>query len=146
MDPDKWETVKNRVSKEDAISIFNFKEGPKRKMLKVQYFKHPEFVGHLYNRFLVLYERLSWNDEVPHYFSRHLFAFFFLHMHLNYTSLPSKYYRTGKKCMYDHKGAYRSAALSRPPQPLVPRPRRAFSSLSEFQATSEVSKEARTAV
>ena len=52
MGPDKWDTVKNRVSKEDAISMFNFKEGPKRKMLKVQYFKHPHFVGHLYNRFL----------------------------------------------------------------------------------------------
>jgi hypothetical protein len=29
MGPDKWEVVKNRVSKEDAISMFNFKEGPK---------------------------------------------------------------------------------------------------------------------
>ena len=44
MGPDKWDTVKNRVSKEDAISMFNFKEGPKRKMLKVQYFKHPHFL------------------------------------------------------------------------------------------------------
>ena len=49
---DKWDMVKNKVSKEDAISMFNFKEVPKREMLKVQYFKHPHFVGHLYNRFL----------------------------------------------------------------------------------------------
>ena len=41
MGPDKRDTVKNRVSKEDVISMYNFKEGPKRKMLKVQYFKHP---------------------------------------------------------------------------------------------------------
>jgi hypothetical protein len=78
MGPDKWDTVKNRVSKEDAISMFNFKKGPKRKMLKVQYFKHPHFVGHLYNRFLATYGKLSWNDEVPHYFERHFFVEFFL--------------------------------------------------------------------
>jgi hypothetical protein len=96
MGPDKWEAVKNRVSKEDAISMFNFKDGPKRKMLKVQYFKHPDIAGHLYNRFLAAYGKLSWNDEVPHYFARHFYAEFFLHMHPDYTSLPSKYYGTGK--------------------------------------------------
>ena len=36
MGPDKCDVVKSRVSKEDAISMFNFKEGPKRKMLKVK--------------------------------------------------------------------------------------------------------------
>ena len=73
MGPDKWDTVKNRVLKEDTISMFNFKEGPKRKMMKVKYFKHSHFVRHLYNRFLATYEKLPWNDEVPHYFSRHFF-------------------------------------------------------------------------
>jgi hypothetical protein len=34
----------------------------------------------------------------------------------------------------------------RPPQPLVPRPKGTFASLSEFQSTSEVGKEARTAI
>ena len=34
----------------------------------------------------------------------------------------------------------------RPPQPLVPRPKGAFASLSEFQSTSEVGKEAKTAI
>jgi hypothetical protein len=29
MGPDKWEVVQNIVSKEEAISMFNFKEGPK---------------------------------------------------------------------------------------------------------------------
>ena len=37
---DKCEAVKNKVSKDDAILMFNFKDGPKQKMLKVQYFKH----------------------------------------------------------------------------------------------------------
>jgi hypothetical protein len=96
MGPNKWEAVKNRASKEDAISMFNFKEGPKWKMLKVQYFKHLDIAGHLYNRFLAAYRKLSWNDEVPHYFARHFFAEFFFHMHPDYTSLPSKYYGTGK--------------------------------------------------
>jgi len=36
--------------------------------------------------------------------------------------------------------------LPRPPQPLVPHPKGTFSSLSEFQSTSEVGKEARTAI
>jgi hypothetical protein len=106
MGPDKWDTVKNRVSKEDAISMFNFKDGPKRKMLKVKYFKHPHFVEHLYNKFLATYEKLSWNDEVPHYFARHFFAEFFLHMHPDYTNLLSKYYGTGKGRTYNRKGAY----------------------------------------
>jgi len=146
MGPDKWDTVKNKVSKEDAISMFNFKEGPKRKMLKVQYFKHPHLAQHLYNRFLAAYGKLPWNDEVPHYFARHFFAEFFLQMKPDYTSLPSKYYGTGKGRTYNRKGAYRSGALPRPPQPPVPHPKGAFASLSEFQSTSEVGKEARTAI
>jgi hypothetical protein len=143
---DKWDMVKNRVSKEDAISMFNFNEGPKRKMLKVQYFKHPHLAEHLYNRFLAAYGKFSWNDEVPHYFARHFFADFFLQMKPDYTSLPSKYYGTRKGCTYNRKGAYRSGALSRPPQPPLPCPKRTFASLSEFQSTSEVGKEARTAI
>ena len=35
MGPDKWEDVKQRVTTEMAKSMFNFKEGMKRKMLKV---------------------------------------------------------------------------------------------------------------
>jgi hypothetical protein len=95
MGPDKWNAIKNKVSKENTISMFNFKDGPKRKMLKVKYFKNPNIAGHLYNRFLVAHEKLSWNDEVPHYFARHFFAEFFLQMKTDYTSLLSKYYGTG---------------------------------------------------
>jgi hypothetical protein len=146
MGPNKWETIKNRVSKEDVISMFNFKEGTKRKMLKVQYFKHPDIVGNLYNKFLAAYGKLSWNDEVPHYFARHFFAEFFLHMNSDYTILPSKYYETCKGRAYDRKGAYLSAVVSRPPQPLVPNPIGAFASLSDLQTTSEVGKEARSAI
>jgi hypothetical protein len=86
--------------------MFNFKEGPKRKMLKVQYFKHPNIARHLYNRFLAAYGKLSWNDEVPHYFDRLFYAYFFMGMHPDYTNLPSSYYGVGKGRTYDQKGAY----------------------------------------
>jgi hypothetical protein len=132
MGPHKWEALKNRVSKEDTISMFNFKEGPKRKMLKVQYFKYPDIAGHLYNSVLVAYGKLSWNDEVLNYFVRHFFEEFFLHMHPDYTSLSSKYYGAGKGLTYDRKEEYRSAAFSRPPKPLVPHPIGECSSLSEL--------------
>ena len=96
MGHDKWEVVKTRVSKEDAISMFNFKEGPKIKMLKGQCFKHPNIEGHLYNRFLTAYGKLLWNDEVPHYFSRLFYAKIFMGMHPNYTILQFIYYGAGK--------------------------------------------------
>ena len=67
---DKRAVVKERVTKEQANSMFNFKEGLKRKALKVQYFKHPELAHLLYDQFLVAYGRLPWNDEVPNYFAR----------------------------------------------------------------------------
>ena len=70
MGPNKWVDVEKRVSKADAISMFNFKGGVKQKMIKVQYFKHPKIAHHLYDRLLVAYGRFPWNDEVPHYFAR----------------------------------------------------------------------------
>ena len=85
--------------------MFNLKEGPKWKMLKLQYFRNPDIAGHLYNIFLAAYGKLSWNDEVPHYFARHVFVEFFLHIHPDYISLPSRYYGTGKGLTYDCKGA-----------------------------------------
>ena len=67
MGPDKWVDVEKRISKSNEISMFNFKEGPKRNMLKVQYFKHPKTACHLYDIFLEAYGIFPWNDEVPHY-------------------------------------------------------------------------------
>jgi hypothetical protein len=40
---DKWIEIEKRVSKEKVKSLFNFKEGPKRPMLKVQYFKQTKW-------------------------------------------------------------------------------------------------------
>jgi hypothetical protein len=67
-------------------------------------------------------------------------------MHLDYTSLLSNYYGTGKGRTYDRKGAYQNATLLRPQQPLVPLPIGEFASHSEFQATSEVGKEFRNSI
>ena len=74
MGPDTWEIVKHRVTIEMAKSMFNFKEGLKRKMLKVKYFKNPNIVFHLYDRHLVVYGRILWNDEVPLYFAKLFYA------------------------------------------------------------------------
>jgi hypothetical protein len=41
MGSDKWDVLKNKFSKENTISMFNFKDGPKRNMLKVQYLSTP---------------------------------------------------------------------------------------------------------
>ena len=73
----KWVDVEKRVSKAYAISMFNFKEGLKRKMLKMQYIKHPRIAYHLYDIFLAAYGRFPWNDEVTHYFVRFFYAEFF---------------------------------------------------------------------
>ena len=75
---DKWVVVKERVTTDQANSMFNFKERLKKKALKVQYFKHPELAHFLYDRFLAAYGRLPWNDEVPSYFARFFYAEFFL--------------------------------------------------------------------
>ena len=77
MGPDKREDVKQRVTKEMVKSMFNFQEGPKRKMLKVQYFKHPNIAHYLYDRHLAVYGSLPWKDEVPVYFAKKNYAIFF---------------------------------------------------------------------
>jgi len=77
MGSEKWVDVEKNVSKTQAISMFNFKEGSKQKMLKVQFFKHPNIAHHLYDRVLAAYGRLPWNDEVPHYFARFFYVEFF---------------------------------------------------------------------
>jgi len=70
MGPNKWEDVKQKVTRAVAKSMFNYKEGPKRKMLKVQYFKHPDITRFLYDRNLAAYGRIPWNDEVSVYFAQ----------------------------------------------------------------------------
>ena len=101
MGSDKWVDVEKRASKSNAISMFNFKEGLKQKMLKVQYFKHPEIAHHLYYRFLAAYGIFPWNDEVPRYFARFFYVEFFLNMNPDYTDTPSKFYRVVKGRTYE---------------------------------------------
>ena len=119
---DKWEDVKQKVTKDVAKSMFNFKEGPKIKMLKVQYFKHPNIAHYLYDRHLATYGRFPGNDEVPVYFAQMFYAEFFLGMKLNYNDLPSEIFGPGKGRLYDHKGAKRDVELPRLEPPLVSRP------------------------
>ena len=74
MGPDTWDDVKNKVIKEMTKSMFNFKEELKIKMLKVQYFKHPDIAGHLYDRHITSYGRIPWKDKVPLYFPKLFYA------------------------------------------------------------------------
>ena len=85
--------------------MFNFKEGPKRKMLKVQYFKHPNITCHLYDRHLEAYGRLPWNDKVLVYFSKLFYVEFFLGMKPNYNDLPSQFLGPGKGRLCHYRGA-----------------------------------------
>ena len=146
MGPNKWVDVEKNVSKAQAISMLNFKECPKCKMLKVQLFKHPDIAHHLFDRILVAYSRLPWNDEVPHYFARFFYAEFFLNMRPYYTDLPSKYYGAGKGRTYNQRDAFRDPLLPQPPAPLVPRLRRFVTLPSELEVTSQISPEVRGAI
>ena len=74
MGPDIWEVVKHKVTTEMTKSMFNFKEGLKRKMLKVKYFKHPYIARYLYDKHLPAYGSLPWNDEVLVYFEKLFFG------------------------------------------------------------------------
>ena len=143
MGPDKWEDVKQKVTKDVAKSMFNFKEGPKRKMLKVQYFKHPNIARYLYDRHLAAYGRLPWNDEVLVYFAQMFYAEFFLGMKPNYNDLPSEFFGLGKGRLYDRKGAKRDVELPHPEPRLVSRSFRVETLRSEMDATSQISQEAR---
>ena len=98
---DKWVVVKERVTREHANSMFNFKEGLKHKELKVQYFKHPKLAQFLYDLFLGAYGRFPWNDEVPNYFARFFYAEFFLGMKPDYTDIHSEFYGVGKGRIYN---------------------------------------------
>ena len=72
--PNKWQDIKQRVTRAEAKSMFNYKEGPKIKMLTVQYFKHPNKAAYLYDRHLAAFGRLPWNDEVLVYFTQMFYA------------------------------------------------------------------------
>ena len=84
--------------------MFNFKEGPKRNMLKVQYLKHLNIACHLYDRHLAVYGILPWNDEVPVYFAKLFYVELFLGMKPNYNDLPSEFFGLGKGRLCDCRG------------------------------------------
>ena len=91
-------------------------------MLKVQYFKHPKLTHHIYDRFLAAYDRLPWNDEVPHYFVRFFYVEFFLNINPDYTNVKSKYYGIGKGRTYEWEGALRDEKVAKVDPPFVPQP------------------------
>ena len=119
MFPYKWADVKNRVTKAMEKYMFNFKEGSKRKMMKVQYFKHPDIAHYLYDIHLATCGRLPWNDKVPLYFAKLFYAELFLQMKPNYNDLPSEFFGPGKGRLCDHRGIMHDADFPRLEPPLV---------------------------
>ena len=119
--------------------MFNFKEGPKINMLKVQYFKHPNIAHYFYDRHLAAYGRLPWNDEVPLYFENVFYAKFFLELKPNYNDLPSEFFGLGKGQLCDHRGAKCDSKFPRTEPPLVSRPLRVETLQSNMDATSQIS-------
>jgi len=61
----------------------------------------------------------------------------------NYNDIPSEFFGPGKGRLYDRKGAKRDVELPHPEPPLVSRPFRVETLLSEMDATSQISREAR---
>ena len=119
MGPDKWEVFKQRVTTKMAKSIFNFKEGLKRKMLKMKYFKQPHIAHYFYDRHLVAYGRLPWNDEVRLYFAKLFYAELFLQMKPNYNDLRIEFFGPRKGRLCDRRGARCDVYLPHPKPPLV---------------------------
>ena len=118
--------------------MFNFKEGLKRKMLKAQYFKHPDIAGHLYDRHLTTYGILPWNDEVFLYFEKLFYVELFLGMKPNYNDLPSEFFGPRKGRLCDRRGARHDFELSHPEPPLFSRPLRVKNLRSEMDATFQI--------
>ena len=116
---DTWEVVKQRVTKEMAKSMFNFKEGLKRKMLKVQYLKHPNIAFHLYDKNLVASRRRPWNDEVPVYFEKLFYVELFLGMKPNYNDFPSEFFGPRKGRLCGNRGIKSDIEFPCPKPPLV---------------------------
>jgi hypothetical protein len=71
---DKWEIIKNKASKNEGLSLFNFKKGSN--MLKVQLYKDSTINLYLYDQCLTTYEKFTNNNEVPQYFARRIYAKF----------------------------------------------------------------------
>ena len=99
--------------------MFNFKEWPKRNMLKVQYFKHTHITHNLYDRHLAAYGIIPWNDEVPLYFEKLFYTKFFLEMNLNYNDLLFEFFGPRKGQLCDCSSARCDVELSYPEPPLV---------------------------
>lgn len=90
MGSDIWVEVNKRVTKEDAKSILNFKEGMKRNMLKVKYFKNPDIACHFYDRFIATYGKMRFKFILQNYFMQNLFWVWnpiIMTFHINITSL-----------------------------------------------------------
>ena len=64
------------------------------------------------------------HDQVPLYFAKHIYAYFVLDMHSDYTSTPSSFYVASGGRSNVHPGARRDRGAQPELEPLVGRPAR----------------------
>lgn len=80
-----------------------------------------EFIApYIYDTFIGVWSMFPYHDQVPLYFSKHIYVEFLLGMHHDYMSTPSTFYGSSMGHSYDHIGAYRDPFFVPPPMRLVP--------------------------
>ena len=63
-----------------------------RGSIETQIFRHEDSRTHIYDRFIRDWGMFPNQDQVPLYFFKHIYCEFLLHMHMDYTSMPSTCY------------------------------------------------------
>ena len=92
--------------------------------LRLKEFKLEAVAPYVYDMFIGAWGMFPHHDQVPLYFSKHIYAEFVLYMHPNYTSIPSSFYGVGGGCSHAHPRARRDPGAQREPEPLVGLPSR----------------------
>lgn len=130
----KYSEVKEKISKENATLLFNFKPGSNK--LKVQLFKDVEIAPFLYDRLLAAYEKFPNNEEVLQYFAKAIYAEFKEHMDLEHTNVQSKFFGASKGCTYEQTEGHQTLRFKAPPPIVVPRPPRLDTLSTDVESVS----------
>ena len=95
--PNDWAAVRDAVAGHDVKGAL-FDIPPDRasgQLLRLKEFKLEATSPYVYDRFIGAWGMFPYHDQVPLYFAKHIYAYFFLEMHPDYTSTPSSFYGAG---------------------------------------------------